>query len=288
MKTWLWAILEEAYESLVWAGEMSRGENEGAELMRLGRKELERKLGVLPGKLSGRRALKEANGKPVALARRVERAEEFGVAVVPIEGVISAHYPWWGTDPRQIIEVCRDLEMDGGIDKVVLDVNSPGGHVTLVHEAAEAVARLAEKKLVVSYTDRIQGSAAEWIATGAAWKYAAPSAMVGSVGVFTAVYDFSKLFEEAGVKALVFRDGKYKALGLMGKEVTKEEAAHLQAGVDETSRIFKGWMRERRKGLADEVMQGQTFTGLEGAENGLLDGVVDSLEEVILAAVAAR
>lgn len=126
-------------------------------------------------------------------------------------------------------------------------------------------------------------SAAYWYASAHDEIYGATSSMPGSIGVFSALYEFSGLMGKLGIGLHLFRDGALKGMGLFGKSLTDVEAAHIQAGVDKVSAEFKGFVRARRPGIADATMQGQVFDGDEAIAARLLDGHVDDLADLIAA-----
>lgn len=207
---------------------------------------------------------------------------EFRTAVVPVRGTISPFSSWYErTNPFSLARVCDRLAADPDVDRVILNISSPGGHVVGVPECVAAIERLGKTKKVISYTSTLQASAAQWIASAAGEHYSAPSALVGSIGVFVAIYDYSAYLTKLGVKLHLFRDGDFKALGIAGKELTKAEQKHVQAGVMKISRFFKGYIRSRHPGIKDSAMQGHTMTGEEAASEKLIDGTVASLAELI-------
>ena len=83
--------------------------------------------------------------------------------------------------------------------------------------------------------------------------------------------------DKLGIKMNVFRDGDLKGMGVFGKELTELEGDYLQDRVMECSERFKGFVRDRRPGIADETMQGQTFESRNARELNLIDGVFSDL-----------
>jgi len=65
-----------------------------------------------------------------------------------------------------------------------------------------------------------------------------PSGFVGSIGIYGVLYDYSAMFAEDGVKALVFRSGKFKGIGTDGEEISEEQQAELQRDVEAVHALF--------------------------------------------------
>jgi ClpP class serine protease len=95
--------------------------------------------------------------------------------------------------------------------------------------------------------------------------YAAPFAVLGSIGVVGQTVNIQKTLEGFGVQPLVFRGGRDKApVGLLG-EITEEGLAKVQDMVDSTHRAFKRHVVESRPAMRstiDEVATGMCQKGV--------------------------
>lgn len=219
----------------------------------------------------------------------IEISEDFGIAVVTARGIITPYASeLWerAVDPRGLANTLRSLAARGDIRTIVLYIDSPGGHAIGLPELSSAMAEVRKEVELIAYGDKLIASAAYWMAAGCDAIFAAPSAAIGSIGVYCPIYSFEGLIEKLGIKLNLFRDGSLKGLGLFGKELTKEEADHIEAGVIEISKEFKGFVRERRGNVADFTMQGQCHDGKHCPELGLADGMFNSLSELVADLVA--
>jgi capsid assembly protease len=153
---------------------------------------------------------------------------------------------------------------------IVLWFRSPGGIVTGIPEAAQAIRAAGGKKRILAFTDTLMASAAYWLAAQAQEIHATPTADVGSIGVYTAFYDFSEMLEREGIKLELFKAGRLKATGLMGNPLDEEARAHIQAAVDEAYAAFTSAVT-RNRDIAADTMQGQTFKGKEAIARNLTD-----------------
>lgn len=215
-------------------------------------------------------------------------AEENGVAIIPVAGVIghkvSAVSKLLGAvDTVDVIAAIELAAEDDDIDTIILDIDSPGGTVGGVPELAETVedVQRAGVKKIYAYTDSMMASAAYWMAAGANGIFAAPSAEVGSIGVYLPVMDTSKALAEKGVTVEIFKSGKYKAAGFPGVALDEEVRKHLQLEVMETYNEFAGFVKKYRADLNYEYMQGQTLTGRKAAEVGMVDGTAKNIDSLL-------
>lgn len=134
-------------------------------------------------------AADQAQGCGEKLAAKPERFHvERGVAVVPIQGVLTAnsvilekYYGW--TTYRGLEETCETLAADDSVQTVILSVNSGGGMVWGLKGAANALARLAKVKPVHALVDTMGASAAYWLTAQAGEVSMTAGAVVGSIGV---------------------------------------------------------------------------------------------------------
>jgi signal peptide peptidase SppA len=212
-------------------------------------------------------------------------AESGGVAIIPVAGVIGHKLGpvakmLGGVDALDVMAAIELAAEDDEVDTIILDIDSPGGTVAGVPELAETVeaVQASGTKKIYAYTDSQMASAAYWLAAGANGIFAAPSADVGSVGVYLPVMDTSAALAEQGVQVEVFKSGKYKAAGFPGVALDEEVRKHLQLEVMETYNEFAGFVRKFRPELSYDSLQGQTFTGRRAAEIGMIDGEAKSLD----------
>lgn len=214
------------------------------------------------------------------------RVTENGVAVIGLSGVIGKRVGALekSSGVTDVDDVTAALQIAAASDEVkgiVLDVDSPGGTVTGVPELAATVRQVSDQKRVVAFTDTMACSAAYWIASQAYSIVAAPSACLGSIGVYLPVLDQSRAFELRGLHQDLIKAGRYKGLGIPGTSLTEEQRELLQDRVDFIHSEFKAAVRSGRGvDISDEYMQGQDLFGKQAAEVGLAD-VTGDLETAI-------
>lgn len=215
------------------------------------------------------------------LSPQIERVGN--LAVVPIVGALTRRpdpfeMAWGDVEDSDLLRgLVETAGNDPEVKGILLDIDSPGGFYGGGPELADGVKSAARRKPVVAYSGGLMASLAYWVGSQAHQVIASRSATVGSIGVFTAVLDVSKLYEAMGVKLELFRnkEGTFKAAGIPGTSLTEDQRAHLQTRTDALFVEFKRAVKSHRQGVPDEAMRGQTFYGSEAKEHGLVDRVGD-------------
>ena len=173
---------------------------------------------------------------------------------------------------RQIRQAMNADEIGG----ILLTIESPGGAVSGTKELADDVSQANGRKPVWVFAEDIMASAAFYVGSQASKIFANEPAMVGSIGTFMVVYDFSQAFEEKGWKVNVIRAGDFKGAGIAGTEVTDQQIAEWQTLITKSNDIFlsavqrgRGFNRAQLEQLAD----GRVFMASDAKDVGLIDEV---------------
>ena len=207
-----------------------------------------------------------------------------GVGIVPIVGVIGKGLSplekmMGAVDVNDVSAAIDSFAANPEVEKVALQISSPGGTVTGVEELANKVRNL--EKPTLAYTDSEMASAAYWIGSAADRVVASPSSTVGSVGVYMAIPDYSEAAKMQGIKMVVIKSGKFKGAGIEGTSLDEGQMANLQEGVDTIHAEFKEAVNMKRKMVKAEAMEGQTFSGKQAAAQGLVTGLADSFNDAL-------
>lgn len=213
---------------------------------------------------------------------RVQGLEIHGsTAVIPISGVIAPHSSQVngssqprGTSIEQVRGALAAAMANDSVERIVLDIDSPGGSVAGVINMADQIRVANETKPVVAYAGELVASAAYWLASQASRVYATNGSEIGSIGVYLPVMDDSRKSENEGRVMQVFRSGTHKGAGMPGTRLSDEQKRQLQAEVDSLAERFKSAVSDGR-GIdmesLEEIADGRTFTGSEAVEFGLAD-----------------
>lgn len=225
-----------------------------------------------------------------AAARLVPARKSVGtVAVIPLSGFLSQKPSLFsmlfgGTSVQAFAQEVVAALGDQSIGAVVLDVDSPGGEVFGVTEAATAIRAARGTKPLVAVANPIAASAAYWLASQADEVVVTPSGLAGSVGVFTVHQDVSKALEQQGVGVRFISYGRRKTEGNGAEPLSEDALAAIQARVDEAGRTFEADVAKGRGVSAAKVHsdfgEGGILTASQAVAAGAADRVA-TLDEVV-------
>lgn len=211
------------------------------------------------------------------------------VAVVPIYGVLAPGR-WGNTDLDQFPRFMRSLDANAKIHTIVLDIRSPGGTVMGTPEAADAVRSIREagNTRVLAVANGMMASAATWIGTAAEKVYVTPSGEAGSIGVISVYEDWSKVYEQYGIKVDVMRVPDKKARFTGVEPLTDEMRNLVMNRINESYDKFKSAMAKNRGIRVDQIEKrfggGEMLSAHEALDAGLVDGIA-TLDEVLAKAI---
>lgn len=209
------------------------------------------------------------------------------VAIIPIYGTIfsrSALYSWFfgGT---QVQGLAQDITMaveNPDINAIVLNIDSPGGEITGVAEAADMIFAARSKKPVISYVYGLGASAAYWFASQGSRIVATDTGRVGSIGVGAAYQDWSKYDERVGLKEIEIVSSQSPKKWI--SPATPEGRALVQRRVDELADVFVGRVARGRGVTVNDVLtnygQGDVYVAQTALDAGMIDDI-GSLEQII-------
>jgi protease-4 len=217
------------------------------------------------------------------------------VAVISVDGVIDKHLSDWdmacygGVDLDDIDAAVSQVYNMDRVKDVAFYFNTPGGSATGVPETAARIHALGALKKdggggkrTHARVDMLCASAGQWLASQCNKTSAAPSATMGSIGVYCALLDQTGWMAKEGLKVNLIKAGAYKAMGASFKELTDEERSMMQSRVDELWSDFKTSVRSGRGDVAESTMQGQTFAAKDAKKLGLVDEISPaSMDEYI-------
>lgn len=226
----------------------------------------------------------EASAQAADAARAATTAAKpgKGVAVIQISGPIVYRWGrmayWFGcTNADDILRAVSDAGGDDAVGTVVLYMNSPGGTCWGVPELADAIFALREKKRVIAVADPLSASACYWIGSQAHEFIVVPSGDVGSIGVFMLHLDYSKMLEDAGIKATFIYSAEYKVEGNPLEPLSEEAKARFQQECDAIyAQFLAAVARGRGVGVAEakeKFGKGRCFQAKEAKAAGMVDRI---------------
>ncbi|MCG8670199.1 MAG: S49 family peptidase [Pseudomonadales bacterium] len=205
------------------------------------------------------------------------------VAVLPLRGTIVHRSDAIGESSgmmgiERFMSSFRASVADPAVKSIVIDVDSPGGTVPGVPEAATEIFNAREKKHIVAIANSMSASAAYWLATAADELVVTPSGSVGSVGVFTVHEDYSEYMEDRGIKTTYISAGDYKVEANPFEPLSSEAQEYLQQSVQETYTEFVNALAKHRGISAKDVKENYGKGRMLSAKAALKAGMVDRID----------
>ena len=245
-----------------------------------------------PSAIEGLAAMAEAGANGIDRAADTLRASSDliasagaagAVAVIPIHGFISRRPSIWsavfgGASLVELEAALRTAANDPQVSAIVLDCDSPGGSVTGVHEAFQAVRAANAIKPVHVAISGLCASAAYWIAAGASRIAISPSAEAGSIGVFGVHADRSAFFAAQGVTFSVFASPAAKAENVDVTPLTDDARLAMRRRVESHYARFAADVAAGRGTSAEAVRDGYGLGRVVGSADALACGLVDAIE----------
>jgi len=184
-------------------------------------------------------------------------------------------------------EVSAVLDVVNENDDVIVCLENHGG---VVHEhglAASQLARIRDRDIPLTIcVDKVAASGGYLMACVASKIYAAPFAILGSIGVLAQIPNFHRLLDSHGVEFEQVTAGKYKRTVTMFGENTDEDRAKLKEELEDVHTLFKAAVGKYRPDLdLEKVATGEHWYGTTALELGLADAIKTSDE--LLAELAA-
>lgn len=246
-----------------------KGSHEGLEVENLNKKhELlvqTLKLAVL-NKTQQKSAAKDKKKKDKVSAKEVSsRPRSF---VIDFKGDLKA-----SAVPSLRQEVNAILDVATPDDEVIVRLENYGG---VVHEhglAASQLVRIRDKNIPLTVcVDKVAASGGYLMACVATKIYAAPFAILGSIGVLAQIPNFNRLLDNYGVDFEQVTAGKHKRTVTMFGENTDEDRAKLKDELEDVHALFKEVVSSYRPTLdLDKVATGEHWYGTRALDIGLAD-----------------
>lgn len=214
---------------------------------------------------------------------RATARKDGAVAVIPVHGVIvpreDRYSQFFGeTGAENTAERVRAAVADQRVKAIVLHVDSPGGNVNGVTEAAAVIRAARGKKPIVAHADFNMASAAYWLASACDEIIASPSAQVGAVGVIAMVQDVQGALELAGIKMTAYAKPDDKADGWGYWNNTDKFDARMKTEIADAYAQFISDIAASRE--IDRAAVLEEWAGYYAAKRAKLLGMVDKVRSI--------
>jgi len=195
------------------------------------------------------------------------------VGIIKISGAITTK----GT-ADDVVRMLRYARNTSEIKAVVLEINSPGGEVTVTEEIYLNILDLRKEKPVVASINQIGASGAYYISVASNYIIAKPSSSIGSIGVVSSLPSPVKLDEDEIIT------GPFKQTGSSRKDYTYDVQLAQET-------FLNAVLLQRGKRLQitkEELARAEIYSGIEGKRLGLIDEIGSNTDAIEKAADLAR
>jgi serine protease SohB len=229
-----------------------------------------------------KKAAKEKKKKDKADAKEeTQRPRSF---VIDFKGDLKA-----SAVPSLREEVSAILDVATADDEVIVRLENHGG---VVHEhglAASQLARIRDHDIrLIVCVDKVAASGGYLMACVATKIYAAPFAILGSIGVLAQIPNFNRMLDSHGVDFEQVTAGKYKRTVTMFGENTDADRDKLKEELEDVHSLFKDAVTKYRPDMdIEKIATGEHWYGTRALEFGLADEIRTS-DELLSELVAER
>ena len=174
-------------------------------------------------------------------------------------------------------------------DEVVVNVESGGGMVHGYGLASSQLDRLRQANIQLTVcVDKVAASGGYMMACVANKIYAAPFAIVGSIGVVAQLPNFNRLLKKHEIDYEQHTAGNFKRTLTVFGENSDEGRQKFQEELEETHVLFKAFVGKYRPELdLVKVATGEHWYGQQAIELGLVDAISTS-DDVIMSLATER
>lgn len=147
------------------------------------------------------------------------------IMLIDVDGVITSQaFDSSGNNLVDLIEDQLEIAADSDrIQAVILKVNSPGGEVLASDDIATLITNFQDTtgKPVIAQMNSLAASGGYYISAPCRWIVANKLTITGSIGVIMSGYNYRGLMDKIGLRAEVFKSGKFKDM-LSGTKTEEE------------------------------------------------------------------
>lgn len=204
-----------------------------------------------------------------------------GVQVLPVHGFLVSRGSHINacetmTSYEGLRQSLRQAIADPLVERVVLDIDTPGGSAVGAFELATDIRALAQIKPITGIVNFMAYSGGYLIGSACSELVVSQTSGVGSIGVIASHMDRSKQEESMGVKVTTVYAGAHKNDLSPHEPLTEQSMAFLQELVQESYQLFVSAVADYR-GLSVEAVRA-TEAGLYRGQAGINAGLADRLQ----------
>lgn len=213
------------------------------------------------------------------------------VALVDISGVIMPgrsrfdNFQGKLAGSETVIEDLQSALDDEDVQAVILRVDSPGGSAMASDLIWDQIERVKRDKPVMVSMSGLAASGGYYVSCGADSIFADPGTLTGSIGVYAGKLSRTRMYEKIGVNREFITRGRNALLFSDEGRFTDDQREMFQGQMDAFYERFLAKVAAGRGMTRDQVhavAQGRVWTGGQGLECGLVDGL-GGLDRAVLA-----
>lgn len=206
----------------------------------------------------------------------------------PVVGVLRLYGPVGCTLPGMPGLTLSALEPEidrlfglPGLAGIALAVNSTGGSPVQANMIMERLRTGADAAGVpiLAFCEDFAASGGYWICLAADRIYAAPNALVGSIGAIVSSFGLDGAMARMGIERRIYKSGARKQLIDPFRPEAPEDRAKLEEMLSQIHADFIAVVRARRgarlSGDPERLFTGELWRGAEAVELGLVDSTLE-------------
>lgn len=204
-----------------------------------------------------------------------------GIEVIPVSGVLvsrGSHISMCETmtSYESLRAQIRQAVADPMVERVVLDIDSPGGSAVGAFELAADIRAMAQQKPITGIVNYMAYSGGYLIGSACSELVVSQTSGVGSIGVIASHMDRSKQEEGMGVKVTTVYAGAHKNDLSPHEPLTEQSLKYLNDVVQESYQLFVNAVADYRGLSVQQVIA--TEAGLFRGQQGIAAGLADRLQ----------
>jgi signal peptide peptidase SppA len=239
--------------------------------------------GILARRVAGQDVDRAAIEAALVNRKNLPQPRAGSIAILPVYGVLAPRMNLFsemsgGTTFERLTGKVRAAVGEKSVKTIVLDIDSSGGSVAGATEFAHELLRARTKKPIVAQIQFTGASAAYWLASCCTEIVAAPSARVGSIGVYTSHDDISAALEQLGVKRTYLSAGEGKVDGHEAEALSAAAAERITAAIDEAyGQFVADVVKGRGAGMTADRVKKDWKAHVYGSAEALSLGMIDQI-----------
>ncbi|MBT9263575.1 S49 family peptidase [Pseudomonas sp. MG-9] len=204
-----------------------------------------------------------------------------GIEVIPVSGVLVSRGSHIGmcetmTSYESLRAQLRNAVADPMVERIVLDIDSPGGSAVGAFELAADIRAMTQQKPITGIVNFMAYSGGYLLGSACSELVVSQTSGVGSIGVIASHMDRSKQEEGMGVKVTTVYAGAHKNDLNPHEPLSEQSLKYLNDVVQESYQLFVNAVADYRGLSVQQVIA--TEAGLYRGQAGINAGLADRMQ----------